>query len=36
MTDQEKLYETLDELLFVIAKAGGIIQHEERDHSKNF
>ena len=31
MTDQEKLYETLGELLFVIAKADGVIQDEERD-----
>ena len=31
MTDQEKLYETLGELLFVIAKADGKIQNEERD-----
>lgn len=30
MTDQEKLYETLGELLFVIAKADGVIQDEER------
>ncbi|UII19157.1 TerB family tellurite resistance protein [Fulvivirga ligni] len=31
MADKEKLYETLGELLFVIAKADGIIQNEERD-----
>ncbi len=31
MTDKEKLYETLGELLFVIAKADGIIQNEERE-----
>lgn len=30
MTETEKLYETLGELLFVIAKADGIIQDEER------
>jgi uncharacterized tellurite resistance protein B-like protein len=30
MTEQEKLYETLGELLFVIAKADGTIQEEER------
>ncbi len=31
MTDQEKLYETLGELLYVIAKADGVIQVEERE-----
>ena len=30
MTDQEKLYETLGELLFCIAKADGVIQEEEK------
>jgi uncharacterized tellurite resistance protein B-like protein len=30
MTEQEKLYETLGELLFAIAIADGIIQNEER------
>ncbi len=31
MTDQEKLYETFGELLYVIAKADGVIQDEERN-----
>lgn len=31
MKNKEKLYETLGELLFAIAKADGIIQNEERD-----
>jgi len=31
MTEQEKLYEVLGELLYVIAKADGIIQDEEKD-----
>lgn len=30
MTEKEKLYETLGELLFAIAKADGTIQNEER------
>lgn len=30
MTDKEKLYETLGELLYVVAKADGVIQTEER------
>ncbi|MFK7756324.1 MAG: TerB family tellurite resistance protein [Flavobacteriales bacterium] len=30
MTKKEKLYETLGELLFAIAKADGIIQNEEK------
>lgn len=30
MTDQEKLYETLGELLYVVAKADGVIQDDER------
>ena len=30
MTEKEKLYETLGELLYVIAKADGIIQNEEK------
>ena len=29
MRDQEKLYETLGELLFAVAKADGVIQKEE-------
>jgi uncharacterized tellurite resistance protein B-like protein len=31
MTSQEKLYEVLGELLYVIAKADGIIQDEEQE-----
>ena len=31
MTEKEKLYETLGELLFAIAKADGVIQNEEKD-----
>jgi|GEM_PF-750481 len=31
MTEKERLYETLGELLYVIAKADGIIQDEEKD-----
>lgn len=31
MTDKEKLYETLGELLYVVAKADGVIQSEERE-----
>jgi len=31
MTDQEKLYETFGELLYIIAKADGVIQDEERN-----
>ncbi len=34
MTDQEKLYETLGELLFCVAKADGIIQDEEKESLK--
>lgn len=34
MTEQEKLYETLGELLFVVAKADGIIQDEEKESLK--
>ncbi|ANQ49896.1 TerB family tellurite resistance protein [Flammeovirga sp. MY04] len=30
MSDKEKLYEILGELLFVVAKADGVIQDEER------
>jgi len=30
MTDEEKLYETLGELLYVVAIADGVIQEEER------
>ncbi len=29
MTDEQKLYETMGELLYVIAKADGVIQEEE-------
>ena len=29
MTDTEKLYETMGELLYVLAKADGVIQEEE-------
>ena len=31
MTDKEKLYETLGELLYAIAKADGVIQAEEKE-----
>ncbi|MCT4582190.1 MAG: TerB family tellurite resistance protein [Flavobacteriales bacterium] len=31
MTEKEKLYETLGELLFVVAKADGVIQEEEKE-----
>lgn len=31
MSDKEKLYEILGELLFVVAKADGIIQEEEKN-----
>lgn len=31
MSDKEKLYETLGELLFCIAKADGVIQEEEKE-----
>lgn len=31
MIEKEKLYETLGELLFVVAKADGIIQEEEKE-----
>lgn len=31
MSKKEELYETLGELLFVIAKADGVIQEEEKD-----
>lgn len=31
MTEKEKLYETLGELLFVVAKADGVVQAEERE-----
>lgn len=34
MTDTEKLYETLGELLYVVAKADGVIQESERDTLK--
>lgn len=30
MTDEEKLYETMGELLYVIAKADGVVQDEEK------
>lgn len=30
MTDQEKLYETLGELLYAVAMADGVIQQEEK------
>lgn len=36
MTDTEKLYETLGELLYVIAKADGVIQESERNVLKEF
>ncbi len=35
MTEQEKLYETLGELLYAIAKADGVIQQEEKDAMKD-
>lgn len=31
MTEKEKLYETLGELLFTVAKADGVIQEEEKE-----
>ncbi|NME71932.1 tellurite resistance TerB family protein [Flammeovirga aprica] len=31
MSDKEKLYEILGELLFVVAKADGVIQDEEKE-----
>lgn len=31
MSDQAKLYETLGELLYVVAKADGVIQDDERN-----
>lgn len=31
MTDKERLYETLGELLFTVAKADGVIQNEEKE-----
>lgn len=31
MPDKEKLYETLGELLFCVAKADGVIQEEEKE-----
>lgn len=31
MTEKEKLYETLGELLYAIAKADGVIQNEEKE-----
>ncbi len=31
MIEKEKLYETLGELLFVVAKADGVIQEEEKE-----
>lgn len=34
MTDTEKLYETLGELLYVVAKADGVIQDSERESLK--
>jgi len=35
MTDQEKLYETYGELLYVVAMADGVIQDEERETLKS-
>ncbi len=35
MTEQEKLYETLGELLYVVAMADGLIQKEEVDALKD-
>lgn len=35
MTDTEKLYETLGELLYVVAKADGTIQDKERSSLEN-
>lgn len=35
MTDIEKLYETMGELLYVIAKSDGVIQDQERSALKN-
>lgn len=34
MTEEEKLYETLGELLYAVAKADGVIQQEEKDAMK--
>ena len=31
MTEKEKLYETLGELLYVVAKVDGVIQEEEKE-----
>lgn len=36
MSDKEKLYEILGELLFVVAKAGGVIQAEEQAVLDNY
>ena len=35
MKDEEKLYETLGELLYVVAKADGVIQDDEREAIQN-
>ena len=35
MTDTEKLYETLGELLYVVAKSDGVIQEEEKAALEN-
>ncbi|WP_044208997.1 TerB family tellurite resistance protein [Flammeovirga sp. OC4] len=36
MSDKEKLYEILGELLFVVAKADGVIQEEEKAVLENY
>ncbi len=36
MTDKEKLYEVLGELLFAIAKSDGVIQSEEKEELVKF
>jgi len=36
MTDTEKLYETLGELLYVVAMADGVIQEEEKEVLQSF
>ena len=35
MTDKEKIYETLGELLFAVAMADGVIQEEEKEALNN-
>lgn len=35
MTDEEKLYETMGELLYAVAKADGVIQEDEKTSLQN-